>query len=116
MKYVLIIFTAAVIFSCTKTNSSGNNNTSNCIQAVIDSSLAKPKGTLYTRIDQFQYNGAIVYLCYAGCCDRFNDLKDANCVYLFSPSGGITGCGDCTHPNFFNEAKFIKTMWQETRP
>lgn len=115
MKYVLIIFTALVIFSCSKTSTSGTD-TPSCVQSAIDSSLAKPKGTLYTKIDAYLYKGSTVYLYYAGCCDRLNELRDANCVYLFSPSGGITGCGDCAHPDFFNEAHLIKTIWMETRP
>ena len=115
MKYVLLLFAAAAIFSCRKTNSSNSDITA-CTQSSIDSSLAKPKGELYTKIDAYQYNGATVYLYYAGCCDRLNDVRDANCVYLFSPSGGITGCGDCTHPNFFTEAHLVGTVWADTRP
>ena len=116
MKYVLILFTALIIFSCTKTTSSDSISTPSCTRAAIDSSLAKPKGTLYVKIDQYQYNGATVYLYYAGCCDRTNDVRDVNCVFLFSPSGGITGCGDCTHPNFFTEAHLVGNVWTDTRP
>ena len=33
-----------------------------------------------------------------------NELKDENCMYLFAPTGGFSGSGDGTHPDFRNEA------------
>jgi hypothetical protein len=86
-----------------------------CMQWQVDSALSKPKGQLFYKIDAYEYNGAAVYLYHAGCCDRYNDLKDGNCNYLFSPSGGISGGGDGTHPIFFKEAKFIQTVWTDPR-
>lgn len=116
-KFYTILFWLAVIFSCSKpVKTKQAPFISACMQTQIDSALAKPKGSLFTSIDAYQYNNAVVYLYYAGCCDRFNELKDQNCNYLFSPSGGITGCGDCNHQNFFNEAVLVSTVWTDPRP
>jgi hypothetical protein len=86
------------------------------MQLEIDRAVSIPKGQLFYKIDAYEYNGAAVYLYFAGCCDRYNELKDSSCKYLFSPSGGFAGGGDRSHPNFFNEAKFIQTMWEDPRP
>lgn len=86
------------------------------MQAQIDTALAKPKGYVLYKIDAYKYQGDLVYLYYAGCCDRYNELKDKNCSFLFAPSGGIGGGGDATHPNFFSEAIFVSTIWTDPRP
>ena len=118
MKYILFILAVFCMFGCKKGDSPQITTcvVTSCMQLQVDSALSKPKGQLFDRIDAYQYNGAAVYLYYAGCCDRYNDLKDGNCKYLFSPSGGIGGNGDRTHPDFFKEAKFIQTMWEDPRP
>ncbi len=101
------------LISCKKTET--EPQITKCMQLQIDSSLAKPKGYLYYRIDAYKYQGNNVYLYYQGCCDRYNELKNENCNYLFAPSGGIGGGGDGTHPNFRNEAVFISTIWTDPR-
>jgi hypothetical protein len=114
MKYVITLFAAAVfILSCKKNKEA---DIPACTQSLIDSALSKPKETLFVRVDCYQYNGDIVYLYISGCCDKYNDLRDMNCKYLFSPSGGFMGCGDCSHPDFSNKAKFLKNIWVDPRP
>lgn len=117
MKYSLIIFLLAALLSCKKSTEQTEQNVqvAACMQTQIDSALAKPKGSLIIKIEAYQYQSKIVYLYYSGCCDRYNDLKDGNCNYLFSPSGGIAGGGDRSHPAFFSEAIFIKTVWTDPR-
>lgn len=115
MKYFILSLSILMFCSCEKSQDNSEGITA-CTQSLIDSALAKPKGTLIYQIDAYHYNGKTVYLYYAGCCDRYNELKDGNCNYLFSPSGGLTGCGDCSHPNFFTEAELINTIWKDTRP
>ncbi len=114
MKYFVLLFCTIAIFSCSETNKIGS--TLACTQKLIDTALAKPKGALFTRIESYLYQNKTVYLYIAGCCDRYNEVKDANCVYLFSPSGGVTGKGDGTHPAFFTEAVFIAVIWEDKRP
>ena len=115
MKYGLIIFALLLILSCNKTEQL-SRDISACVRYGIDSALSKPKGSLFVKIDAYNYNGAKVYLYYAGCCDRYNELKDENCNYLFSPSGGFSGAGDGMHPNFFSDASFYATIWTDIRP
>lgn len=113
MKYIVLLFFSIAIFSCSETNKIGS--TLACTQKLIDSALAKPKGALFTRIESYLYQNKTVYLYIAGCCDRYNEVKDANCVYMFSPSGGLTGKGDGTQPTFFTDAVFIAAIWEDKR-
>src|SRR5689334_13621636 len=127
MKQAIIIFATILMLSCSKTTvtdpttdnviltKTGSPQITPCMQALINSAIEKPKGELFTQIDAYRYNSAIVYLYIAGCCDKNNDLKDENCTYLFSHSGGLMGCGDCTHKNFFDEAVYLQTMWKDSR-
>jgi hypothetical protein len=118
MKFPFLIVAILLFFSCKKNTPPGYVAICPvlCMQAKVDSALTQPKGTVLYKIDAYEYNGATVYLYYNGCCDAYNDLKDGNCYYLFSPSGGLAGGGDRTHPNFFKEAKFIETVWVDPRP
>jgi len=113
-KHFVFALTLLMLFSCKKNESAPG--ISPCMQAQIDAALAKPKGYVIYSIDAYKYQGNIVYLYYAGCCDRYNELKDEHCNYLFAPSGGFAGGGDGTHPNFYNEASFISTIWIDPRP
>lgn len=104
----------SVVASCKK-DADSNIAIPGCVQSAVDSALAQPKGTLYLQVDAYKYQDKTVYLFYAGCCDRFNPLKDPNCNYLFAPSGGFTGMGDLSHPNFFGEAVKLSTIWKDPR-
>ena len=110
------VFSLALLMLIGCKKNEAGSGISPCMQTQIDSSLAKPKGFLYYRVDAYKYQGNNVYLYYRGCCDRYNDLKDEYCNYLFAPSGGIGPGGDGTHPNFYNEATFISTIWVDPRP
>jgi hypothetical protein len=119
MKFPFLIIAICLLFGCKKNTSPDYIAicpVTTCMQISIDYALSQSKGSVLYSIDAYEYNGATVYLYYAGCCDRYNELKDANCNYLFAPSGGFTGGGDHSHPNFFKEAKFIKTAWVDPRP
>jgi len=127
MKHAIILLAACFMLSCSKTTITDPTTTAltttktsepqitPCMQILIDSTIERPVGELFTQVDAYRYNSAVVYLYIAGCCDRNNDLKDENCVYLFSPSGGLMGCGDCMHKNFFAEAAFLGTIWKDPR-
>jgi len=117
MKFpALIILAALLAMSCKKAATEEPQVCiNNCMQTMIDSAMANPKGYVLNKIDAYQYKSNTVYLYYAGCCDRYNELKDGNCNYLFAPSGGATGGGDNQHLDFFKEAKFIMTVWVDPR-
>ena len=110
------VFSLALLMFIGCKKDCANSGISPCMQTQIDASLAATKGSLYYRIDAYKYQGNNVYLYYKGCCDRYDDLQDENCSYLFSPSGGIGGGGDHTHSDFFQQATFISTLWTDPRP
>jgi hypothetical protein len=110
--FSITVLTITVTVSCKKEK---NSNIPSCLQATIDSSMAKPAGSLYTSVTAYTYQGTTVYLLMAGCCDRFDEVRNENCGYLFSPSGGIAGGGDRTHPDFFTGAKFLDLIWKDPR-
>lgn len=112
-KHFVFAVALVTLISCKKNNPAPG--ISPCMQAQIDSALAKPKGQVIYSIEAYKYQGNYVYLYMAGCCDRYNELKDEDCNYLFAPSGGVSGGGDHTHPNFYNEASFISTLWVDPR-
>ena len=114
LKHLAFSLIVLLFISCKKNETT--SGISPCMQAQIDSSLAKPKGFLYLKIDAYIYQGKNAYLYYPGWGDAYNELKDENCIYLFAPSGGFSGSGDGTHPNFRNEAIFISTIWVDPRP
>lgn len=117
MKFPFLIVAICLLAGCKKNTSSGYMAICpvTCMLASVDYALSQPKGYVLNKIDAYEYNGATVYLYYAGCCDRYNEVKDGNCNYLFAPSGGATGGGDNQHLNFFKDAKFIKTVWVDPR-
>lgn len=115
MKYYTILLLLFILMAGCKKDKTAKH-TPACIQMAIDSSLATPKGFYYQSIAEYRYQNKTIYLYVPGCCDRYINAHDEYCNLLFSPSGGISGCGDCQHPNFFNEAVFVRTVWQDTRP
>lgn len=86
-----------------------------CILKMIDSSKKLDPALQLTEVFRYQYNGATVYLIGAPCCDQFNTVYDSACNYLFSPSGGFTGKGDRSHPDFFTEAKADSLIWRKEK-
>jgi hypothetical protein len=115
MRHSLFLFILILIAASCSKNVTEQKAIPACVQSAIDSAMLKPKGYL-SEISAYTYQSKTVYLFVPGCCDRYIDLKDENCKYLFSPSGGFTGRGDGTHPNFYTEAKFIELIWKDPRP
>ena len=113
MKYVIFTLAMLVIFSCKKNSES---SLPGCIDKYVSQALSKPKGTMAISIDAYTYQNKTVYLYISGCCDQYDLLYDEHCTPLFAPSGGITGRGDGTHPDFFTDAVFIKSIWKDPRP
>lgn len=63
------------------------------LQAQLDES-AHSRYPAWTGVRSWKHQGQAYYLLQAGCCDRFNELRDATGQYLCAPSGGFTGQGD----------------------
>ncbi|MDO5653558.1 MAG: hypothetical protein Q4G39_05585 [Brachymonas sp.] len=62
-------------------------------------SYAAHKTPPVVAVHAWNYQGQTVYETLAGCCDRFNELFDAQGEYLCAPSGGFTGMGDGKCPD-----------------
>ena len=122
----LVVVLCCCLFICC---SSGKSNTAKenmpasslvtatppCIQKMIDSATTAPGGQSITEVTRYMYNGAKVYLVGAPCCDQFNNAYDSACNYLFAPSGGFTGKGDGSHPDFFTMAKVDSLIWKAAK-
>lgn len=65
---------------------------------------------------RLQHNGATAYLVYAGCCDMYNTLYDAEGRELCSPSGGITGEGDGKCPTPGDPGTKPVLVWEHPGP
>jgi hypothetical protein len=86
-----------------------------CIRRMIDSTQRVEPALQLTEVRRYRYNGATVYLVGAPCCDQFNSLYDSACNYLFAPSGGFTGKGDRSHPDFFTVATEDSLIWKKDK-
>ena len=134
MRIIATIIIALVIAACGSNKQAATNNISSgadggaagypatpqngvppCILKMIDSAKASKDGLGITEIRRYLYNGAKVYLVGAPCCDQFNPVYDSACNYLFAPSGGFTGKGDRSHPDFFTEAKEDSLIWKKDK-
>lgn len=94
------------------TNSIERNSVPVCILKMIDSTKKLEPALQLTEIRRYVYDGSRVYLVGMPCCDQFSALYDSACNYLFAPSGGFTGKGDGSHPDFFTVAKEDSLIWK----
>lgn len=113
MKAILILLLGilAMNFRCTKDEFS----VPACIQLRIDSIKAKPKSNPPGEVKEYLYNGQTVYGINSTCCDQYYTVLDAQCNYICSPSGGITGAGDGKCPDFFQNAKEVRVVYKDNR-
>lgn len=81
------------------------------IQRLDNEPVANPPAS----ITQYEYRGQLVYFVPQRCCDIFSDLYDADGNIVGHPDGGITGQGDGRVPDFFEERKNERTIWQDKR-
>lgn len=63
------------------------------------------------QVDEWAWNGQVVLRADFGCCDMYTEVYDQDCTYLCAPDGGLTGLGDGTCPDFFDEARHLETIW-----
>src|SRR5688572_7855026 len=120
MKLILLLFAFTILTSekCNeekKKETADNGTIPSCIQARIDSIKSVPKWNPPAEVHQYSYKGKTVYLFSSDCCDFFNPLFDAECTYICSPSGGITGKGDMKCMDFEKEATMVKLIWKDNR-
>jgi len=61
---------------------------------------------------RYTYNGELVYLTRADCCDQYDQLYLSDCTLLCASSGGITGKGDGKCPDFYDQASNPQLVWK----
>ncbi len=107
------IFPALILAFCTGMScwKSDLKNVPACIERKIEKSKNENSGVL--SVNEYLYQGKKVYLFSMDCCDRFNEIYDANCQYICSPSGGIAGGGDGKCTDFHQTAEFIREVWKK---
>ena len=108
---ILISFGLILLASCAPKNIAMINMPS-CLAAKIDSMKKTPDANMPQSVTQYNYKGSPVYYVTAGCCDKFNEVYDANCKNLGAPDGGITGKGDGKLPDFYGMATDKKVLWK----
>jgi Domain of unknown function (DUF6970) len=87
-----------------------------CIQQKIDSLKNSPQRTPPAEVHAWNYRGRTVYLFNAPpCCNEFVKVLDENCQYICSPSGGPLGFGDSLCVDFYQEAKYIGSVFRDNR-
>ncbi|HQQ99265.1 MAG TPA: hypothetical protein PLA61_00435 [Ferruginibacter sp.] len=95
-----------------KTAVAGKDTIPPCVRMKIDSFKLKEKHEQPQKVTEYTYKGKKVYYVTMPCCDFFNEVYDDKCNYLGAPDGGFTGRGDGKIPDFAQEAKNEKVIWQ----
>jgi hypothetical protein len=110
----IITFTSVVfLFACAAHKKmETTNELPRCLRSKIDSMAANPNEGSPQSVTRYSYNNHTVYYMKAACCDKYNIVYDSACNVLGFPDGGFTGRGDGKMPNFFNEAKDGKVVWE----
>ncbi len=76
---------------------------------------AEPVANPPASIIQYEYNGQTVYYLPSRCCDIWSTLYDADGSIIGHPDGGITGEGAGRVPDFFDERKNERLIWDDQR-
>jgi len=86
-----------------------------CMSNKIDSFKLKEAHEKPQRVVEYLYKNKKVYYVVMPCCDFFNEVYDDKCNYLGAPDGGFTGKGDGKIPDFTEQAKVVKTVWEASK-
>jgi hypothetical protein len=108
-----VLVTLAILSSCKKEKDNPYSKYPLCVQGTIKQAMKSPPSNNYVCIAAYKYHDSTMYLFIPDCPDCFHELKDENCRYLFAPSGGFTGAGDMTHPDFKTNAIYLGEVWKK---
>ncbi|MGB4843057.1 MAG: hypothetical protein WBP16_01190 [Ferruginibacter sp.] len=86
-----------------------------CIKDKLDSFKVKEVHERPQKMIEYTYKGKKVYYVVMPCCDFFNEVYDDKCNYLGAPDGGFAGKGDGKIPDFTEQAKVVKTVWEASK-
>lgn len=90
---------AGTLAGCVHPGASGLADLPPWLQSHLARVNADERNPSVIAVWEWPYQGRTVYEIQAGCCDRFNELYDAQGTYLCAPSGGFTGRGDGKCPD-----------------
>lgn len=62
-------------------------------------------------VELYLYHGRYVYYVERPCCDQLNPIYDLKGNLLGYPSGGITGKGDGSFPDWYTMARHERRVW-----
>ncbi len=96
-------------------DSGADNQTSACIQTVIDKIKNEAVRNPPAKVYRYNYNGATVYFIPQYCCDAFSVLLDSKCQPICAPDGGISGGGDGKCKDFFSKRTDEQLIWADPR-
>ena len=85
------------------------------LKKLINELKVAPPANPPSRIIRYKYRNEFVYYQPPECCDRPSQLFDGNGKLICLPSGGRSGGGDGKCPDFFNERKEEKMIWEDKR-
>ena len=86
-----------------------------CIQEKIEELSKEPVKNPPAFIARYQYKGSPVYYVPPAAGDQMSELYGEDCELICRPEGGITGRGDGKCPDFIEERKEEKIIWQDKR-
>jgi hypothetical protein len=86
-------------------------DTTNCIEAKINSFNKDPFICADARVDEYSFQGKTVYVFYIGTCaiDGVSGVIDSDCIGL-GRLGGLTG-NTIINGEEFSNAAFIRNIW-----
>lgn len=119
MKYLMLIaifpfLSASECGNKEKKDSTQRTDTSGlpaCLAKIIAEQDKETPPNGPERVEKYSFQGKIVYLFTARCCDQYNTLYDSDCKMICAPTGGFSGRGDGKCPDFSKDAKLIKEVW-----
>ncbi len=94
-----------VLSGCEKTEETPD------IPNAIQQKIQNQQNNCLERVEKYSFEGEDAYLFVTNCPDSYINLYNTSGKLICSPSGGMTGEGDAACPNFYTDAKFIKTIW-----
>jgi len=109
-KIILTISILIFLISCEK-NEIDEKQYPHCFQNFIDETLNNPVGTPRAKIDEFNFEGSIVYVFQHGHADPISVVYNKNCEVICD-FGGVTQENSCDD---WDTAEFIKNVWVDNR-
>ena len=116
----MLLAIGALLASCAHPGGPGFAQLPPWLQAHLARVNADERHPSVIAVREWPYQGRTVYEIQAGCCDRFNELYDAQGTYLCAPSGGYTGRGDGKCPDAVAARETagdqVRKLWYHAAP